>query len=173
MLPCLKFLSGCFLHSLGVCSPATARKWIRGRKGGNEHTSEREGAEEGTRGALPACATGLCPASSVPTGHRGTFLLDKSPEKERRSGALWLTGISVDQPTPCPDSTGPAFALTHHPAGLYQSQSNSGCCSARLMTGSLSRVKQSGDPFLLCDLPRALGAIPGTSFSACSLCYFC
>lgn len=55
---------------------------------------------------------GLCSAVTVSKqGIEAVFLLDKSHEKERRSGALWVTGKQSDQPTPCPDTAGPALSL--------------------------------------------------------------
>lgn len=96
----------------------------------------------------PACAQ---PAVSQ-QGTGALFLLDKSLEKERRSGALWVTGNQYGPTNALSRQHSPAFALTQRLAGPYQSQSNAGCCSA-LMTGVSVPVKQSGDPFLLCDLP--------------------
>lgn len=151
---------------LGVCSPATARERRRGRKGGDEHTAQREGAQEGTRGALVQLP---CAQHSVPTG---TGQLSCQTRAVSRKGEVGPVAYRNQQGTTTALSSqhGPACALTLHPEGSTSHQ-RSWALFSSANEGSLSRVKQSGHPFLLCDLPGALGAIPGTSFSACSLLF--
>lgn len=124
------------LSPLSVCSSATARKWRRGRKRGDEYTSDEQGADEGTRDTLKVYATGLCSVISVQTRQRRRFPVRRKPweGKEKWSPLGYRKSVQTNH-RPVQTAQALPFPLTYHLGRLYQSHSSLGVVQHQLMTG--------------------------------------